>query len=369
VSSLQDDGLLRDIAATPRPTGSVAIASARSRCARELRALGFQVREHPFEFSSFPGRFATPLVGGAVAAIVGVAGHLGAEGSRFIPLVVVALAGVALFEAGGWLVERGVLVAPVLRERGVNLEATRREEMPRVWLCAHLDTKSQPIPTLIRSFGIVLLATGYLMTAGLALLSAAGAPQHSFFWAAAALVTLVGVVPVVLSVVGQRSAGALDNASGVATVIAAARALGDEVNTGVLITDAEELGLAGARAWVGVPQRKGTTVLNCDGVDDDGRVVVMFNGAMPKALIGAVERASERIGVAYRPMRMVPGLLTDSVAFASAGLSSVTFSRGSLGSLARVHSSRDDLNNLRGTGIAETARLMAATAREIGEMR
>lgn len=359
-----------DIAATPRPTGSVAIASARSRCARELRELGFEVREHPFEFSSFPGRFATPLLGGAVAAIVGVAGHLGAEGSRFIPLVVVALAGIALFEAGGWLAERGVLVAPVLRARGVNLEATRRGETPPVWLCAHLDTKSQPIPTLIRTLGIVLVGIGYLMTAGLAILSAVGAPQHPFFWACAALVTLVGAVPVVLSVVGQRSAGALDNASGVATVISAARALGDESSTGILITDAEELGLAGARAWaLQHMQHRGTTVLNCDGVDDDGRVVVMFTGAMPKELFGAVERASETTGVHCRPMRMVPGLLTDSVAFARAGLSSVTFSRGSLGSLARVHSRRDDLTNLRGTGIAETARLMAATARELGEMR
>jgi Zn-dependent M28 family amino/carboxypeptidase len=212
----------------------------------------------------------------------------------------------------------------------------------------------------------VLVGIGYVTTAGLAILSALGAPQHPFFWACAALVTLVGAVPVVLSVVGQRSAGALDNASGVTTVISAARALG-EISTGILITDAEELGLAGARAWA--LQHRGTTVLNCDGVDDEGRVVVMFTGTMPKELFGAVERGSETTGVQCRPMRMVPGLLTDSVAFANAGLSSVTFSRGSLRSLARVHSRRDDLTNLRGTGIAETARLMAATARELGEMR
>ena len=50
---------------------------------------------------------------------------------------------IALFVAGTWLAKRGVLTVPVLRERGVNLEATRRGVAPTLWLCAHLDSKDR----------------------------------------------------------------------------------------------------------------------------------------------------------------------------------------------------------------------------------
>jgi Zn-dependent M28 family amino/carboxypeptidase len=182
-------------------------------------------------------------------------------------------------------------------------------------------------------------------------------------WAYAALVALAGAFPVVLSMTGNRSAGALDNASGVAAVIAAARDLGDVPDVGVLITDAEELGLAGAQAWA--ESRPRGVVLNCDGVDDGGINVVMYTRPRPDGVLRATARASRVTGVAHESMRLIPGILADSVAFSAAGMPAVTFSRGTWWSLARVHSKRDDLAHLRGDGIDVTARLMAATAREL----
>jgi hypothetical protein len=355
---------LHDIAATPRPAGSDALVAARERCARELREMGYAVRERPFEYSGFPGRLATPLLGGAGAAIVGFAGKWGADGARVGPLMLLALGALVLFVAGRWLAVRGVLAAPVMRERGVNLEATRAGDTPSVWLCAHVDTKSQPVPTIVRSAGIVLESMGYLSALGLVVATAFGATLDQLYWQLAAIVTLVGAIPVVLSIVGERSPGALDNASGVATVIAAARQLADERGIGILLTDGEELGLAGARAWAREPSS--ATVLNCDGVDDGGGVQVMFTGKRPEKLLDAVARASRATGVAYGASRLIPGVLTDSVAFSDAGLASVTFSRGSWRSLARIHSRRDDLAHLQGSGIAETAMLIAATARDVG---
>lgn len=325
--------------------------------------MGYAVRERPFEYSGFPGRLATPLLGGVGAAIVGFAGKWGVDGARVAPFILLALGALALFVVGRWLAVRGVLEAPVMRERGVNLEATRAGDTPSIWLCAHVDSKSQPVPTLARSSGIVLEAIGYLSVLALAAVSAAGATPDRFYWEFTAAVTLVGALPVVLSMVGTRSPGALDNASGVATVIAAARQLASERGVGILLTDGEELGLAGARAWA--REASPATILNCDGVDDVGGVQVMFSGKRPEKLLDAVARASRATGVVYGSSRLIPGVLTDSVAFSDAGLSSVTFSRGSWRSLARVHSSRDDLAHLQGSGIAETARLIAATAREI----
>ena len=373
----QDDrlALLRDIAARARPTGGPAIAAARESCARELRELGFDVRERPFSFSAFPGKFATPLLGGAAALTVGVAGEWGASGARVAPFVLLAASAALLFGAGRWLARRGVLEAPVLRQRGVNLEAAHAGTVPRVWLCAHLDSKSQPVPTLLRSAGVVMAGLGYLLTLGLATAAIAGWHLHRSYWTIAALVTLVGAIPVVLSIVTWRSPGALDNASGVATIMAAARQVGRETAVGVLITDAEELGLAGARAWAAERGGGGggpgdEALLNCDGVDDSGAIVAMYSAAPPARLLRALARATVGTGIAHERTRMIPGVLTDSVAFADRGLMSVTFSRGTWRSLARVHTRRDDLAHLRGTGIAETATLIAATVREMtGEER
>ena len=63
------------------------------------------------------------------------------------------------------------------------------------------------------------------------------------------MLEMLTALPVMASVVGARSAGALDNASGVATVLRAVELLARDVAVGVVLTSAEELGLAGARAW------------------------------------------------------------------------------------------------------------------------
>lgn len=361
VLGVEERELLARIAAMPRPTGGEALRAARAACADRLRRMGYSVRELPFEFSAFPGRYGTPLVGALVMAMVAVAGHWGARGARVFPFALLVIAGTALALFGRWLARHGVLDSRLMRERGVNLEAIHPGALPRVWLCAHLDTKSQPVPTLVRACGIVLESIG----AGATLLLAAAAVigiQFSFeVWVAAALMTLVGSIPVVLSVVGTRSPGALDNASGVVTVLAAAEQLSYMEGIGVLLTDAEELGLAGAHSWAS--SRAPTIILNIDGVDDEGEVTVMAPGGTPRELRVAVEQASRECGVTHRLRGIPPGLLTDSVGFAQYGSASVTFSRGSWASLARVHSARDDLTRLDGRGIPEVAKLMAATAR------
>ena len=328
-----------------------------------MRELGYEVRERSFDYSALPGRFATPMFGGAAALLVGFGGTLALAGERFTPAAILGVGGVVLTVAGAWLARHGVLALPILRERGVNLEATVPRDTPAVWLCAHLDSKSQPMPTLVRSAGIVIEVAGYVAALTIAMAAAAGAQPHEFFWAFAGAVTLVGAIPVGLSMVGSRSPGALDNASGVATVVAAARLLEGRPGVGVLITDAEELGLAGARAWA--RERRSGVVLNCDGVDDGGETTVMHIGRGARQVQDAVAAAANAAGVGVQFSQMFPGVLTDSVAFSDAGMASVTVSRGSITSFARVHSRRDDLNHLRGDGIAPVAALLAESARRL----
>jgi hypothetical protein len=231
--------------------------------------------------------------------------------------------------------------------------ATWGTDTPRVWLVAHLDSKSQPVPSLVRVGGVVLLLLACVLALAAAGLQLASLPHRMAWWAAVGMAAL-GMLPVMASVVGARSDGAVDNASGVAAVLAAAVAVRPETMFGVLLPSAEELGLAGARAWArGV--RKGTA-LNCDGVDDAGDLTIMYSGAAPTPLIQTLQAVAPR---APRVRRMPLGLLTDSVALADNGWTTVTVSRGSLATLRRVHTRADTVANLRGDGIDEVALLLA----------
>jgi hypothetical protein len=164
---------------------------------------------------------------------------------------------------------------------------------------------------------------------------------------------------VLASVVRNDSDGALDNASGVATVLEAAQA--KDVPIGVLLSSAEELGLAGARAWGRARHDSGERgiAINCDGVDDTGALTIMYSGMPAMEIIGAVRASAEE---PMRVRRMPLGLLLDSVALSDAGWRSVTVSRGSLASLRRVHTRDDSLAKLRGEGISRTARVLARAA-------
>jgi Zn-dependent M28 family amino/carboxypeptidase len=167
-----------------------------------------------------------------------------------------------------------------------------------------------------------------------------------------------------LSIVGHRNSGTLDNASGVAAVLEAAEMMPATARVGVLITDAEEMGLAGARAWA--RGRTPAVALNCDSVDDGGRVTVMHGSPVPQELIAHVREAALAQQEPLRVIRLIPGILTDHVPLAQASWKAVTLSRGDLRTLGRIHTSRDTLDFMRGTGIASVARILARTATELG---
>jgi hypothetical protein len=346
----------------PRAAGSEGERAAREYAAGVLRAAGFQVSIERFEYSALPGRLGTP-VGGALALLTALAtGWVAAAHDAPRAAVLAFLVGLALL--AGWarrMLGHGVLTLPVMRTAAENLVARRGALEPRVWLVAHLDSKSQPVPSALRVAGIVLLAVGLLVTLA-ALLLTLGDDTHRSLWWVAASVSIAGALPTVLALVGNDSDGAVDNASGVAAVLAAATRLSPNAEVGVLMPSAEELGLAGVRAWIRGRAQDGSIALNCDGVDDEGELTIMYTGHMPRTLVTALEKSA---ATPLRVRRLPLGLLTDSVAFTEAGWQSVTVSRGSLATLRRVHTRRDSLANLRGDGIDEVSELLARAAQAL----
>ena len=327
---------LAQLARRPRPAGSASEHDARAYARRTLQQHGFMVRNEAFEYSTFPGRFATP-VGGGLFALSIVAASCGAlSGSGVAATTAILAAGVVV--------------------KGVNLTAVRGVAEPKVWLVAHLDSKSQPVPSAARVGGVALLALALMLAVMGVLVTLAGAPSRTL-WTGALVAATVGAIPVLASVVGSGSDGAVDNASGVAAVLAAAALLGRDVACGVLLPSAEELGLAGARAWARA--HVASVALNCDGVDDDGELLIMYNRRIPADVVAAVRDASKR---PVRVRRMPLGLLTDSTALADAGWRTVTVSHGSLGTLRRVHTQRDSLANMRGTSVDAVSVILARAA-------
>jgi hypothetical protein len=323
-----------------------------------LQALGFTTRERPFEYSAFAGAYATPLAG---LLIIPFAGAL-AIAPRSVVTALIAATVLALVNvAAGYVARRGVLDVPLARRNGINLEAARGAEEPLVWLVAHIDSKWQPVAMLVRVAGVLATTIAF---SGLILLAAVqGAVSPGWTWSLFGL-ACAGAIPLMLSYVGARNHGAVDNASGVAAVLEAAAAIPASARVGVLITDAEELALAGARAWA--RSHAPSIALNCDSVDDDGALVVMYSGARPARLVSLVAAAARSTGEPVRVLRLIPGILTDHVALADAGWETLTLSRGTLRTLRRIHTSRDSLEFMRGTGIASAARVLAHTATELG---
>jgi len=351
------------IAGAPRPAGGPAETAARAHCARVLRDAGFAVRDEPFEYSAFPGRYATPVGGVASTLLLITAMLTASRGRPGVATAILALGGAVLAAVGAWTVHAGVLETPWMRRRGSNLTATRGAAQPDVWLVAHIDSKSQPIPMLVRAGAIALHGATWVAALGLCAADWLGGSLPAGWPTSVAAAGAASGLPIMASVVGDRSVGAIDNASGVAAVLIAAAALPRELSVGVLLTSAEELGLAGARAWVRT--RPPATALNCDGIDDGGELLCMYTRGRPVRLVAAYERAARAEGKALRVHHLLPGVLVDGVAFADAGWEVLTLSRGTIRTLARVHTQRDSLEALTGAGVDDAVPVLARVAREL----
>ncbi|HEX2780555.1 MAG TPA: M28 family peptidase [Gemmatimonadaceae bacterium] len=351
--------LLADIAAAPRPAGGDEEARVRALCAERLAAAGFTVSEESFAYSRVPGCWATPLGGLLAAATIAGAGWMGMAG-RMPSALGIVLMGIGLLVLGGSALARRVTTLPLARAWSVNLVATRGT--PRAWIVAHLDSKSQPVPMLLRVGGIVIASVAIVAIAALAIRGMLGWTTPHEVWRALTVGGCIATIPILGSVVGESSAGAVDDGSGVATVLLAVERLPRELPIGVLLTSAEELGMAGAQAFAS--ERRPASAINIDGVDDAGKIICMRHGLAARPRIG-VAHAAAALGLRVSERRTIPGLLTDGVALANAGWSAVTLSRGTLATLARIHRPADRAERVLGTGINEMARLLAQAVREI----
>ena len=336
-----------------------------------LAAAGFVVSSEEFSFSSFPAQLGPFLIGLFFALMTVASAKLSVTGSPAVALLI-AIGGALLCVVASRVLLKWGLTIPFMKRSSSNLVAVRNQHAePKVWLVAHLDSKSQTIRMLVRVGSVV--TSGVLFGVFIATLAfrssrlpiAMGIPDGflQLQTVIAAMLTALALLPVVFCFITNKSRGALDNATGVAAAIVAAQSMSESVSAGIVITSGEELALAGARAFAANRPVKGLAI-NCDTVDDAGQFICMVTGRRRKAA-EAVARAASGAGETARIRGMIMGILADNVAFSDAGWDSCTLSRGNLGTLARVHTSGDTPEKLDGTGIARAARILVATIEEL----
>ncbi|MGH7632915.1 MAG: hypothetical protein ACRENC_04255, partial [Gemmatimonadaceae bacterium] len=224
---------LERLALRSRAAGSSAEEDARAHCSRTLAALDFSAMPEAFDYSALPGQLGTPLAGGVALVMFLAAGHVGYRAHPWIALAILLVGGVVIATGAWWLAARGVLACPWQRAQGTNLVAVRGE--PRVWLVAHLDSKSQPVPIVVRALGVTMCVVVWLVAVAWSLVQGGGAGVAAG-WVVIAIAGALGAMPLVASLVGDRSAGAVDNASGVAAVLTVVEQLPRECGVGVLLT-------------------------------------------------------------------------------------------------------------------------------------
>ena len=241
----------------------------------------------------------------------------------------------------------------------------------RVVFMAHYDSKSQRLPTGIRvalvlagtTFCVALITLSLLALAGghaegLALTLRAGLKPL-----AAALAGTLGLLA--LNLTGNRSPGALDNATGVGTLLELARTWRPRREAPVeawwVASGSEETGLDGARAFARRHEawwrEKPTLLINLDSVGAGSQVYLAGD---PRGFALASQTA-EALGVPWARLRVL-GAGMDHQPFAARGLASLSLLGDVVGQSLVMHSRRDQIDRVDRNALEMAGRLAGEIA-------
>jgi hypothetical protein len=334
----------------PRRVGTAGERQAAEYVDEQFAALGLARQHQPFSASLFPAEIGGRLVF-VVCAVLILAGA--ALVSDWPLLAALCWGGTGLLIHTPWRVRYSVGNQWPPRRSTQNLIAslsTGPHAAPvRIVFMAHYDTKSQLWPTGMR-VGLVYLATAacaFLTLQALAAgtgwhtpLAAGGA--HALVW-----VVLLALAGLLANITGNRSPGALDNASAVGTLLELARCwrpLPERPAEVVWVaTAAEEVNLDGARwflqqysSWW---HEKPTLLINLESVGAGSRVYL--SGEL--RAVRMARDAAKELGIGCAALHVL-GAGMDHEPFAAQGFPALSI----LGDVVRksfaMHSARDTMN-------------------------
>jgi hypothetical protein len=353
----------------PRLSGSAGALITELTLRDHFESLGYRIEEDPFSFSTWPGRFTVPLVGAGYLILTLAATSLLLRERRSsalatllaVPPLLGGLAGVASYL---------VPSLPYGRIQTSNWIVSRPGVRPRYLVMAHRDSKSQPISTAGRTGAAVV---ALLAWAGLVMLALAQPRRRGRRTQKKVVTRVTGLLAIgtgcilTRSRVGNESPGALDNASGLSALVGIARRERVSDDVAFLITDGEELWLAGARAAaLRLPANVG--VINLDGLDDNGKFYLIDQiGRPPRSIAPWLTEAfigsAAELGIEIIRRDLPLGILLDHIPLARAGHPAISLLHGGRHSLRRVHRPTDHPGELSCAGVVGAVRLVCNALR------
>lgn len=355
--------------AIPRMTGGLNAGEVEAEIRRRFEALGYRIRDLPFKFSMTAGRFALTKMAALYTLGVLVAMLLLASDQPIGALVALASSLVLIGIGIQYMRRNGIAKLPWGHTEATNLWIQRESARPRYVFMAHRDSKSQVVPLSIRGPAIIVGIIAWIALVVLAVMSMARFVGMAPVLVAGMLAFVCGIL-LTVSWADDRSPGALDNASGLATLLGIAEREKAADDVAFLITDAEELGLAGARAIAPrMPAVFG--VINVDGIDDHGTFHVMERFGWPRRKGLAPHLAAAILGSAAEldiraQRRDVPfGILLDHMPIVEGGTPALSVMRGTLRSLHRVHRPADNAQRLSGSGAQDCVDLLCGALTQL----
>ncbi len=357
-----DAGAVIRALARPRMTGGPGADAVEADLRARFEALGFQVRDLPFHFSMTAGRFTVTKLASVYTLGVFVAMLLLLSELPAGALATLIIALLLIFAGIGYMRRNGIEDLPWGRSEARNLWIQREDARPRYVFMAHRDSKSQFLPLSFRGPTILIGILAFLALIVFAFLSLAQYVGSGLVLVAGLVGFICGLL-LVVSWASDFSPGALDNASGLATLLGIAAREKDAGDVAFLITDAEELGLVGARAIAPrMPAVFG--VINVDGIDDEGTFIVAERFGWPRPaglaphLAAAILGAAAALGLNAQRRDVPFGIMLDHMPIVQAGTPALSVLRGTLGSLHRIHRPADSPEHLNGAGVMQCIELL-----------
>lgn len=349
------------VLAKPRLSGGEGLTEVEGELRRRFEASGYRVEELPFSFSSLPGRFGVPVLGAIHVAALVVAAVFVVYSQ---PLAALSALMTSLLLVGALSLATPTLIRsfPAGRVKTANWLVRTGASKPRFLVMAHRDSKSQFVPIAARAFSAGVSLFAWVGLAIVALIQFTSDVDPGRLAVVVAVVGSILALPLLLSPALDRSPGALDNASGLATLLGLAERLKDDAEVAFLVTDGEELGLAGARA-AAKQLAPVEGIINVDGIDDRGEFLIMERHGFPRRgsaphLATALFASARVLDLPVRRRDLPHGIQVDHVPFQNAGFPALTVMRGDQRSLWRVHLPADNAGRTTGIGAADAVALV-----------
>jgi hypothetical protein len=345
--------------------------------------IGVPMRGEEFTYSSTPLTVVLPLVCLllGIVCVVGSLTYLWGTSLSIIPGVVLLIMTYLGFK---WSAAFEHFGATGGSKKSLNLIGEIRGVNPRgtIILSAHYDSKSQLMPVVVRA-GLYIVGFFTAILLGLALvvlgiMSLAGA--DAFGSRAGFIISLFPaacLILLVLNFTGNRSAGALDDASGEAVILEAARVLAKEPleNYDVLVASfgCEEVGLCGAINYLLAHEEelkaRPTYMLNFDmPFSTGGHLFVNTAFELPprytsKHLNELARKAASDMGIEIKGLYMPVGAAADHMPWNKHGIDATGF----VSAAGFIHSSRDTVDKINSGGLQHTGEVTLAVVRSLDQ--